>query len=112
MEDIISQLEENAALHEENGKSHEDAVNKAIVEFGDLNEILAELQESTPPPRRPRINGKSVLWFSVFGSLSIILLVLFINLYYTPGTIWFVYPTFGILWWPLCICFFGSWRKK
>ena len=43
--------------------------------------------------------------FSIFGFLIIIGLMLFINLYYSPGTIWFVYPLFAAIWWPLSMFF-------
>lgn len=112
MQEIIGQLEENVSLFEENGKSREDAVNKAIVEFGDLNEILAEMQIPQTAETEKIANGKAALSFSVIGSLAITALMIFINLNYTPGNIWFVYPVFGVLWWPLGIYFFGKWRKQ
>ncbi len=50
------------------------------------------------------------LGFSLWGSGLIIALCIFINFYYSPGVIWFIYPTFGVLWWPLALFF--HWLRK
>ncbi len=92
------------------GKAFEDAMNKAIVDFGNMDEIIIGLREETQN-HSPGEYSKSALMFSVVGSLSIIALLSFINFYYTPDVIWVVYPIFAILWWPLGLFFFGSWRK-
>lgn len=49
--------------------------------------------------------------YSLCGSALIILFFLFINFYYSPNVIWFVYPTFVVLWWPLTIYFYVHKRK-
>ncbi len=92
------------------GKAFEDAMNKAIVDFGNMDEILTGLREETGD-HNPDQYSKNALMFSVFGSLSIIALLSFVNFYYTPDVIWVVYPIFAILWWPLGLFFFGNWRK-
>ncbi len=100
LNELILDAEEKAADLMAGGKTEEDAVNKALVELGDLSEIKLGLMNVAAPhgvPRRDRNN----LLYSVFGSAMIIALMLFINLYYSPWTIWFVYPMFAILWWPL-----------
>lgn len=84
-----------------------------IISFTDLGEVLYELREDNPgehDPARTRAS-KNALLFSIAGSLAIIALTVFINLSYTPKNIWFVYPAFAVLWWPLSIFFFGKWRK-
>jgi hypothetical protein len=43
--------------------------------------------------------------FSICGFLLILGLMLFINFYYTPRIIWFVYPAFGAIWWPLAMLY-------
>ncbi|MDR1540137.1 MAG: hypothetical protein LBU32_19485 [Clostridiales bacterium] len=92
-----------------NGRSREDAINKAIVDFGDLGEIIQGLREDGA--RSGKSPAYSALWFSIIGSLAIVALVAFINLYYTPRIIWFLYPAFGVAWWPLSVFFFGKWRR-
>lgn len=110
-EEIIENLEEKVQDLITAGKKEEDAINKAIVDFGDIDEIKAEF-----PPQPNHIHPSSAtnlrlnLWYSLWGSALVIGLFLFINIYYTPDTIWFVYPTFAILWWPLSMFFY--WRRK
>jgi hypothetical protein len=115
-QEIILNLEEKVQDLTESGKAEEDAVNKAIVDFGDIEEIKKDLMKASggvkEPPRR-KTNHVNNLWFSIWSSALIIGLVVFINYYYSPHTIWFVYPTFAVLWWPLAMFF--TWlnnRKK
>ena len=108
IQEIIQRLEDAANKWMSKGKEREDAINKAIVDFGDLSEVLFELWDDNP---EKRMASKNTLVFSLLGSMSIIALMIFINFYYTSQTIWFVYPTFAVLWWPLSIFFFGKWRK-
>lgn len=110
-EEIIMNLEEKAQDLIVQGKGEEDAINKTIVDFGDIDEIKAEFQLSaahSEPVKKtfPKLN----LLYSVWGSALIIALMFFMNLEYSPNTIWFVYPTFAILWWPLSMYFY--WRKQ
>ncbi|MFA9464852.1 MAG: hypothetical protein ACERKN_11250 [Velocimicrobium sp.] len=51
------------------------------------------------------------LAFSVCSFVLIIGLMVFINIYYTPKVIWFVYPVFALIWWPLAMLF-RSLRQK
>ena len=109
MQDIAERLQEHAARLMAQGKSPEDAMNKAIVDFGNLSEIAEELKgaENAAPAQK----GRPGLWFSVFGSLAIIALLAFVNLSYGNQPIWFPIPSFALLWWPLGMYFFGK-RKK
>lgn len=101
-QEIVANLQEKVYDLMEQGKEEEDAINKAIVEFGDIEEIKQQLGHKLPTRRN---NAKLNLGFSVWGSLMIIALVVFVNFYYTPDVIWFVYPTFAVLWWPLSMVF-------
>ncbi len=99
--DIIQDMQEMVADLVAGGKAEEDAVNKAIIEFGDISDLKAELA-----PAAKALNRHSLgLAYSVVGSLLIILLVVFVNFYYTPRVIWCVYPIFAVLWWPLTMLF-------
>lgn len=107
-QEIIQNLEEKVFYLMEHGKEEEDAINKAIVEFGDIEELKKELGVKQPAKKNmARLN----LEFSFWGSGLIIAFFVFINLYYTPNTIWAIYPIFAILWWPLSMYFVWS-RKK
>jgi hypothetical protein len=110
-QEIIDNLEEKVKDLVSEGKDKDDAINKALVEFGDIEDIKNELfgkQEKLKKMRNAGINFRYSLW----GSLLIILLVVFVNLYYTPWNIWFVYPTFVVLWWPLTMFFVWSKIKE
>lgn len=106
-QEVLENLEEKVWDLMAQGKEEEDAINKAIVDFGDIEEIKKELGSKQPVNKDTK---KLNLSFSVWGSLLIISLFIFINFYYTPGTIWFVYPTFAVLWWPLAMYF--SWQRS
>jgi hypothetical protein len=106
-QEIVQNLEEKVWDLMEKGKNEEDAINKAIVDFGDIGDLKKELGvKKTEKKDMTKLN----LGFSIWGSSLIIVLFIFINFYYTPHTIWFVYPTFCILWWPLSMYFY--WLRK
>ncbi len=98
VEDLISQ-----------GQSREEAVKKAINDFGDIDDLKEELESSAKLAKSKRL-GIS-LAFSVWSGILIIALFLFINFYYTPNIIWFVYPAFAVVWAPM-VLFFRWLREK
>lgn len=106
--EIIENLNEKVKDLIEQGKTEEDAVNKAIVEFGDIGDIREELRAQQQLPLK-RSNAGYQLGFSIVGSLLIIALLLFTNIYVAPGFPWSVFPIFGVLWWPLATFF--HWKK-
>lgn len=105
--EIVQNLKDKVGDLMAKGKAEEDAVNKAIVEFGDISDIKAELTAQQPAKRN---NTGLALGFSLWGAALITALVVFVNLYYTPSVIWFVYPVFAVLWWPLGL--FYHWLSK
>ena len=114
--EIIENLQEKVMDLMESGKAEEDAINKAIVDFGDFDEILSELSsQSSVETKVKRLataeekyrKTTNAFLFSLCGSAIIIALMVFINMYYSPQTIWFVYPVFAVIWWPLALFF--SW---
>ncbi|MFJ8087963.1 permease prefix domain 1-containing protein [Lysinibacillus sp. Ag94] len=107
-QEIIQNLEEKVFYLMDQGKEQEDAINKAIVEFGDIEDLKKELGVKEPEKKNM---SKLNLEFSIWGSGLIIAFFIFINLYYTPNIIWAIYPIFAILWWPLTMYFVWS-RKK
>ncbi len=108
IQELVMNLEEKVSDLMEQGKAEEDAVNKALVDLGDVSEIKSSLNPSGRGMRKKKqINYVNRMWFSVWASALIIALMLFMNFYYTPHRIWFVYPTFAVLWWPLGAVF--SW---
>ena len=107
IQEVLQNLEEKVMDLMEQGKTEEDAINKAIVEFGDIEDLKQELDV---PQQSNKDMSKINLAYSIWGSLLIISLFVFINFYYTPHVIWFVYPTFAVLWWPLTMYF--RWLKR
>ena len=106
--EIILNLEEKVQDLMDSGKSEEDAINKSIVEFGDISEIKRELAGSaspSPKKKESKVNYTNNLWFSIWGAALIIGFLFFINYTTSWGHPWFVYPTFGVLWWPLAMFF-------
>ncbi len=106
-QEIIINLEEKVQDLVEQGKEREDAINKAIIDFGDIDEIKRELVEN-----KKKNNSGIYLGYSIWGSLLIIPVVIFTNLYFTPKVIWFIYPVFLVLWWPLTMFYVWLNRKK
>ncbi|MCX7708799.1 MAG: permease prefix domain 1-containing protein [Clostridia bacterium] len=105
-QEIIQNLEEKVCDLMEQGKAEEDAINKAIIDFGSIEDIKKELIGKQPGVKN---NAGLHLGYSIWGSALIIALSVFMNFYYTPRVIWFVYPTFAVLWWPLSMYF--RWLK-
>lgn len=54
MQDIIQNLEEKVGDLIFSGKEEEDAINKAIVEFGDIEDIKKELGTNRLPVKKPQ----------------------------------------------------------
>lgn len=106
-QEVLENLEEKVWDLIEQGKEEEDAVNKAIVDFGDISDLKKELGVKKPAGRNMR---KINLGYSIWGSSLIIGLFVFINMYYSPNHIWFIYPTFAVLWWPLSMYF--AWQRS
>ncbi|MDQ0226504.1 hypothetical protein CHH83_05625 [Bacillus sp. 7586-K] len=109
-QEVLENLEEKVWDLMAQGKDEEDAINKAIVEFGDIGDIKMEL--GVKKTKKGNKYAKLNLGYSIWGSMLIIGLFVFINFYYTPSTIWFVYPTFAILWWPLSMYFYWKRNKE
>lgn len=106
--EIVENLQEKVNDLIDQGKAEEDAINRAIVEFGDISDIRDELRNQQQLPMMRNSAGLS-LGYSIVGSLLIIGLMLFINLYVAKGFLWCVFPIFGVLWWPLSMFF--RWLK-
>lgn len=110
-QEILQNLEEKVHDLMMQDKEEEDAINKTIVEFGDIEDIKKELgvKEHIEQKTEKKDMSKLNLGFSLWGSALIIAFFIFLNFYYSPETIWFVYPTFGVLWWPLAMFF--AWER-
>ena len=101
-EEIIQNLEEKVQDLIEAGKNEEDAINKAIVDFGDIEDIKEELKAHGSEKNK---SIKLKLIFSLWAYGLIVALCVFINLYYSPNIIWFIYPIFALIWWPFVMLY-------
>ncbi|EUJ22080.1 hypothetical protein PGRAN_13488 [Listeria grandensis FSL F6-0971] len=110
-EEITYNLAEKVADLMEEGKSEEDAVNKAIIEFGDIDEIITELEVAKPNTKKQRELAKVNLGFSIWGSALLIILFVVVNVMYSPDVLWCIFPIFAVLWWPLAMFYFWYRRK-
>jgi len=101
--EIIQNLSEKIADLTAKEMSQEAAFKKAVEDFGTIDDLREELADSAKVVQTKKL-GLS-LAFSVWGAILITALMLFINFYYTPDIIWFVYPVFAVLWWPMSLFF-------
>jgi hypothetical protein len=112
--EIIQEIAQNLGEKVEalivQGQTRDQAVQKAIDDFGEVDDLKRELVGSAEFEKSRKI-GIS-LAFSVWGSILITALMLFINFYYTPQVIWFVYPVFAVVWWPMSLFFYWFRLKK
>lgn len=104
MQEIAQNLNEKVSDLILSGHSREQAVKQTIDDFGDIDDLKEELTSSAKWTKQSKI-GLS-LAFSVWGGILITAFFLFLNFYYTPHVIWFVYPVFAVIWWPMSIFFY------
>ncbi len=116
MQEIIQNLKEKVADLVELGKSPEDAENKAIVDFGEIDDLKALFETpKSVDDQKDKSRQKLVNFgFALFGSFLIIALLFFADLFIVKNLIqtnfpWFIFPSLGVLFWPLSALF--SWLK-
>ena len=68
-QEIILNLEEKVQDLMDEGKDQEDAINKSIVDFGDIDEIKKDLMQvsGVKPMEKKKTNYTNNLWFSIWG---------------------------------------------
>ena len=98
IEELVSNMSEKVEDLVAAGKGREDAINKVIVDFGDINELKGELKKHGT---NLEIKLKARFWFALWGCLMIIAVCMFTNYYFTPKTIWYPFVIFGVIWWPM-----------
>lgn len=103
MQEVTQNLKEKVSDLMEQGQTEQQAVKTALEDFGDIDDLKQELESSAEVMKKKKV-GLS-LAFSVWGTNLIVAFFLFLNFYYSPQVIWFVYPTFAILWWPMAMFF-------
>jgi len=104
IESITEMLTEKVEDLIEKGMTEQEAIDKAVIEFGTLEDY-----EDNPKKvarklktRRTIKQYKYDIFFSVGGSLIIIGMLIYIDLQFTAtNVVWFVIPALAVLWWPL-----------
>ena len=104
IESITEMLTEKVEDLIEKGYSEQDAIDKAVMEFGTLEDYEDKPRKVARKlkTRKTVKQYKYDIFFSVGGSLIIIGMLIFVDLQYTSTkVIWFVLPALAVLWWPL-----------
>ena len=104
IESITEMLTEKVEDLIEKGMTEQEAIDKAVIEFGTLEDY-----EDNPKKvarklktRRTIKQYKYDIFFSIGGSLIIIGMLIYIDLQFTAtNVVWFVIPALAVLWWPL-----------
>lgn len=91
----------------ESGLTEQEAIDKTVVEFGNVEDYFhqEEVKQRKEKRRKTISHYLNDLYFSIIGALIIIGMLIFSNLYYTPDTIWFVLPLLAVLWWPAAVLY-------
>ncbi len=91
----------------ETGMEEQDAIDKAVMEFGSVEDYLerVEKKEKKAKRRKTMNHYKNDLLFSGVAVVIIIGVLAYINLYWFDGTLWFIIPALGLLFWPLSVLY-------
>ncbi|MDC0558911.1 permease prefix domain 1-containing protein [Candidatus Izimaplasma bacterium] len=91
----------------ENGLSEQEAIDRAVIEFGTAEDFFEP--EGIIKIVKKRLKSikhyRNDIIFSVTGAIIIIGMLIFTNLYYAGKVIWFVLPALAVLWWPLAVIY-------
>ena len=91
----------------ETGLSEQEAIDKAVVEFGTVEDFFDDSIKKQKKEKRQktlRHYGNDLL-FSGVGSAIVIGILAFVNFTYNSSNLWFVIPSIAILFWPLAILY-------
>ncbi len=91
----------------EDGMTLQAAIDKTVVEFGTVEDFFDVSKKADRKAKRQKtINHyKNDLLFSGVGSVTVVSILVYINLYFSPQILWFVIPAVAVLWWPLAILY-------
>ncbi len=107
IESVILSLTEKVEDLMESGMSKQAAIDKTVLEFGTAEDFFDITEKKIKKAKRRKTlnHYKNDLLFSVVGSIITISILVYINLYFFPSTLWVVIPSIAILWWPLAILY-------
>jgi Flp pilus assembly protein TadB len=105
IEILTTSLEEKVDDLVEQGKSRDEAIEKSIEEFGSTEDVLEAFPDFQKNKQKAIHKRRNQLWFSVGSYLIITGLVVYINLTFLPGYLWFIFFAIGLLFWPLVMLY-------
>ena len=114
IESITEMLIEKVEDLMDKGYSEQDAVDKAVMEFGTVEDYEEKPKKMNRKLKRQKTlrHYKNDIMFSLGGFIITTGILVFIDLYYTSTrVIWFVIPVLALLWWPLAT-FYRYLNKK
>lgn len=89
------------------GLEEQEAIDKAVTEFGDAEDYFEKVEKKEKRARRFKTlkHYRNDLMFSCVSTIIIISVLVFVNLYYAGDTLWFVIPALALLFWPLSVLY-------
>ena len=107
IEAVTEQLIEKVEDLMESGLNENEAIDKAVVEFGSIEDYFTKVEKEEKKVKRWKTikHYRNDLLFSGVSAVIIIGALIFINLVYAPGVIWFVVPAMAVLFWPLAVLY-------
>lgn len=110
-EDIIKSVTESLIEKVEDlvekGLTEQEAIDQTVLEFGTVEDYFVNYHKQVKRAKMQKtiMHYRNDLILSIVGSLIIIGVLIFANLYYVPHIIWFVIPSIAVLWWPLAVLY-------
>lgn len=91
----------------EEGMEEQEAIDKTVLEFGSVEDYLERVQKKEKRAKRIKTlnHYRNDLLFSIIAVVIIIGVLVYINLYWFSGTLWFVVPALALLFWPLSVLY-------
>ena len=104
IESITEMLTEKVEDLMEKGLTEQEAIDKAVMEFGTLDDYEDRPKRVVRRMKTKRTirQYKHDIFFSIGGSIITIGMLIYIDLQFTAtNVVWFVIPALAVLWWPL-----------
>lgn len=91
----------------ESGLSEQEAIDKTVLEFGGADDYQERVEKKEKKEKRLKTlnHYRNDLLFSIVSVVIIIGVLVYVNLYWFSGTLWFVIPALGLLFWPLSVLY-------
>ena len=104
---VTEQLTEKVEDLIESGLTETEAIDITVIEFGSIEDYYEKVEKEEKKEKRRKTikHYRNDLMFSSVSALIIIGALIFINLMYAPGVIWFVIPALAVLFWPLAVLY-------